>query len=55
LSSIFSTSPILVARMASWPPISVMSHSTLPESTMARSLPKSAGLVSTTRIPYFFS
>src|SRR5262249_40897853 len=36
-------------------PISVTSHSTLPESTMARSLPKSAGLVSTTRMPYFFS
>src|SRR5262245_11079823 len=41
--------------MASWPPISVTSHSTLPESTIARSLPKSAGLVSTTRMPYFFS
>ena len=44
-----------MARIASWPPISVTCHSTLPESTMARSLPKSTGLVSTTRIPYFFS
>ena len=44
-----------MARIASWPPISVTSHSTLPESTMARSLPKSTGLVSTTRMPYFFS
>lgn len=30
-------------------------HSTLPLSTMARSFPKSVGLVSTIRIPYSFS
>ena len=44
-----------MARIASWPPISVTSHSTLPDSTIARSLPKSAGEVSTTLMPYFFS